>query len=326
MAESRLSTPAPSVSVPSPSVSPPPPAAAVPARVSALRDNAPASAGSGRKRGSGLKLAKHTPGRAPPGRKRVRNEEDGSAPAGDSPLSEEEEVDMVDAPTPSKPPKAARTYKRKSVLMPSTAPDLKTDTTPAEADRAQAPPSPSLSPSTSRPRSPPLRPARPAFVPPQNASGLPYLVEAASRRETSIEETLTSQARVAQGRTNRFIAREKTRASSRLGLVHPFGMPFPANVEWKSEFAITDIEDFWSIIAAREAGRDRARRESLGIPIGSTGPSDLPALTAATSDRSGSGASAEAGVDVSVSVVSGSVPLSADEVREMREVEAAVVI
>lgn len=117
-----------------------------------------------------------------------------------------------------------------------------------------------------------------------------------------------------------------------MGLVHPFGMPFPANVEWKSEFAITDVEDFWGVIAAREANRDRARRESLGIPLE---PHESPerssgALSAAVygdiGSRSGAGASGDSGVNVSVSVESGGVPVSADEAREMREVEAAVVI
>lgn len=311
------------MSVPSPSVSPPPPAA-VPARVSALRDAAPASTGSGRKRGSGIKVVKQTTGRGSLASKRVKTEENEIVPAGDSPLSETEDVDMMEAPTPSKPPKAPRTYKRQNLIMPSNERDtVKPDT----AVTAPAPPSPSLSSGT-----PPPAPPRPALVPPQSASGLPYLLEAASRRETSIEETLSSQARVAQGRTNRFIAREKTRASSRLGLVHPFGMPFPANVEWKSEFAITDVEDFWGVIAAREANRDRARRESLGIPLEPQEPPERPSgsLSAAVSDdigpRSGAGASGDSGVNVSVSVESGGVPVSADEAREMREVEAAVVI
>jgi hypothetical protein len=82
--------------------------------------------------------------------------------------------------------------------------------------------------------------SRTPFFPPLTASGLPILVEAASRREESIAEATASRDKVAAGRVGRLIAREKTRASTRLGLVSPFGMPFPAPVEWKSEVSPAD--------------------------------------------------------------------------------------
>jgi len=70
---------------------------------------------------------------------------------------------------------------------------------------------------------------------PVTISGLPVLVEAASRRQSALAETDASREKVAAPRPGRLIAHEKTRSSSRLGLVAPFGMPLPPVVEYKSE-------------------------------------------------------------------------------------------
>lgn len=78
---------------------------------------------------------------------------------------------------------------------------------------------------------------------PVTMSGLPCLIEAACRREAAIEEAEAARAKVEARKeasnggekVSRILAREKTRTSGRLGLVLPFGMPFPPVLEWKSE-------------------------------------------------------------------------------------------
>ncbi|OWZ78774.1 hypothetical protein C365_02413 [Cryptococcus neoformans Bt85] len=119
--------------------------------------------------------------------------------------------------------------------------------------------------SASPPRSPP-------FFPPLTASGLPCLIEAASRRESALQEAKASKARAAEPRKGRLISWEKTRTSTRLGVVSPFGLPIPGVVEYKYEFTLTEEEDFWPIIAEREATANRHRRESL---LGQTGMNGL---------------------------------------------------
>jgi hypothetical protein len=82
---------------------------------------------------------------------------------------------------------------------------------------------------------------REAVIPPLTPSGLPCLIEAANRREAALEESLAAKARVearSEGlkdgkKVSRFLAREKTRTSGRMGVVLPFGMPFPAELEQK---------------------------------------------------------------------------------------------
>ncbi|WVQ77516.1 hypothetical protein IAR50_007202 [Cryptococcus sp. DSM 104548] len=129
----------------------------------------------------------------------------------------------------------------------------------------------------------------PVFVPPLTASGMPVLVEAASRRELAIREQEESKSKLEAPREGRLIKYEKTRISRRLDLVSPFGMPVPGVVEYKSEFTLTDEEDFWPIIAEREENANRHRRQSLlnvpGIP--GTGSS----LIAHSSDTATSGSS-----------------------------------
>ncbi|KAL1412568.1 hypothetical protein Q8F55_000315 [Vanrija albida] len=124
-------------------------------------------------------------------------------------------------------------------------------------------------PSPVRPPSP--RHTRPRFVAPQTASGLPCLIEAAQRREKAIEEAIAANAKVeaaakakSEGRVlpGRLIARKKTRESTRITLATPFGLPMPASLETKSEFSISDEEEFWPIIAAREAAATEARRKA----------------------------------------------------------------
>jgi len=73
------------------------------------------------------------------------------------------------------------------------------------------------------------------FYPPLTISGQPVLVEAASRRESAVVETDASRHKIAIASPSRYIAREKTRSSSSLGMVAPFGMPLPSVVEYKSE-------------------------------------------------------------------------------------------
>lgn len=82
---------------------------------------------------------------------------------------------------------------------------------------------------------PPPLPLPPPFFPPLTASGLPCLIEAASRRESALKEAEASKARAAEPRKGRLINREKTRMSKRLGVVSPFGLPIPGVVEYKYE-------------------------------------------------------------------------------------------
>ena len=87
---------------------------------------------------------------------------------------------------------------------------------------------------------------REAFIPPLTPSGLPCLIEAANRREAALEESLAAKARVEARkeelkdgkRVSRFLAREKTRTSGRMGVVLPFGMPFPAELEQKYDVSL----------------------------------------------------------------------------------------
>ncbi|KAK4689888.1 hypothetical protein P7C73_g248, partial [Tremellales sp. Uapishka_1] len=111
-------------------------------------------------------------------------------------------------------------------------------------------------------------PQPPPFYPPLTQSGLPCLIEAASRRQSAIEEADAARQKIELAKksgtpTSKFIPREKTRESTRLSKILPFGMGLPPIVEWKSEFSISDEEDFWGIIAEREELKGRLRRQSL---------------------------------------------------------------
>lgn len=90
-------------------------------------------------------------------------------------------------------------------------------------------------PQISHPQVPAPPPLPPPFFPPFTASGLPCLIEAASRRESALQEAEASKARAAEPRKGRLISREKTRMSTRLGVVSPFGLPIPGVVEYKYE-------------------------------------------------------------------------------------------
>ncbi|ORY34604.1 hypothetical protein BCR39DRAFT_513576 [Naematelia encephala] len=141
------------------------------------------------------------------------------------------------------------------------------------------------------------------FFPPLTISGLPCLVEAASRRQDAqTERTLSA----AGKRSGRPLVREKTRTSGRLGTIAPFGLPVPPVVEWKSEFTLTDEPDFWPVIAERQEQANAQRRQSL--------------LSLATAGTDG-----VTGVETA-SAPSVSQGISSEDVADMREVEAAVVL
>jgi hypothetical protein len=136
------------------------------------------------------------------------------------------------------------------------------------------------------------------------SSGLPCLVEAATRREDAIVESLAARAKVQavhEGKVvSRLVAREKTRGSTRIGLVAPFGMPLPPVVEYKSEvssqacqvvlpfpgccpsveadkqFTLSDEEDFWGIIAQREASAGERRRAALAASMLTSDTNERP--------------------------------------------------
>lgn len=233
--------------MPSPSVSPPP-NAVLPARVSALRD--PSS--SSRKRASTpSSLAKELNGTPPARASRQTRSGNRKRSAEETRAGAEEAADR----TPTRSSRASRgshlAPKRKhllehvepaalsidsdSALGPVTlSPGRELEDADAPADpSAPTPPLPYLAASSVATPSP-SRSVTP-FIPPDTLSGLPVLLEAASRREASEAETIESKARFAAGRIGRLLVREKTRASGRLGLVSPFGMGMPVAVEWKSE-------------------------------------------------------------------------------------------
>lgn len=214
--DGRFSTPTPSRISSSPSLSPAP--AVLPARVAALRDQLSASR---RKSGSNVIEKEHSP--------LLETKSPVVYTSRNSPRKRKRSASTSLHEAPHEPSKASRRVPRRSshTVPPPLFPSDQTEI----LDQSQ-PPSP---PSPKRSRSP--------FFPPQTQSGLPCLVEAASRRESAIDEITSSRLRAAQQRAeavvgkrnSRLIAREKTRGSERLGLVLPFGVAVPGVVEYKSE-------------------------------------------------------------------------------------------
>jgi hypothetical protein len=101
----------------------------------------------------------------------------------------------------------------------------------------------------------------------------------------------------------------------------------------RPQFTLSDEEDFWPIIADREAQANHIRRSSLLLasPALSAQPTTSVSASSATvrggagvsiATGDGNGTGAESGVGLMVALE----PVSADEAREMREVEAAVVL
>ncbi|WVO15000.1 hypothetical protein L204_102643 [Cryptococcus depauperatus] len=113
------------------------------------------------------------------------------------------------------------------------------------------------------PLSSPQSSPRPISIHPVTLSGTPCLLEAASRRESALEEAEKCKALLSKNGKGRLMKYEKTRTSERLGAVNPFGMPLPGTIEYKSEFTLTDEEEFWPIIAKREEDANNQRRTSL---------------------------------------------------------------
>ncbi|WVQ84445.1 hypothetical protein IAT38_006597 [Cryptococcus sp. DSM 104549] len=158
------------------------------------------------------------------------------------------------------------------------------------------------------------------FYPPMTLSGLPCLVEAASRRETSLEDAALANVRSAdRTRKGRSAPLEKTRASRRLEMTSPFGLPVPGVVECKSEFTLTDEEEFWPIIAGREEHANQERRASLLLNAG--GPCS-DATTASGGSSSEIGGPKERDLTGGLEVRPPGVP---SEAADVEMAEAAVV-
>ncbi|WWD20411.1 hypothetical protein CI109_104887 [Kwoniella shandongensis] len=325
-AESRLSTP----SRASQSMSLTPPPIILPARVAALRDTSTASAKRKRRSTGGIA---------------------GDAAEEDSPSRKTRTVEMSRA-SPKALGKEVKTYgkRKRSESRVVEEEEQEEDESQEEQDSeetqnrrgrsrppagAQAPPASSPQDSSSRLRlsaqqqstliqttlnfaptpvtaisqSRPLPPPPPTIT----STAVPCLIEAAARRETSQDETAISKQRAESPRNGRLIAREKTRASRRLEVVHPFGLPVPSVVEYKSEFTLSDEEDFWPIIAGREENANRERRASL---------MRLAETTAITSVPNGiphSGTAVTSAPTVTLA-------MTPEEVAEMEGVEEAVVL
>lgn len=177
---------------------------------------------------------------------------------------------------------------------------------------------------------------------------MPCLVEAAQKRESAILEALAAKAKVdaaaprAPGSRRPRIAREKTRESSRLSSATPFGMPIPPPVENKTEvslpafnvfskltmqFSLSDEEEFWPIIAAREAHATALRLAMQGGP-GGVASSAATSRTAPMANGSGSGSgSGSVAVVKGVKGAEGSAQaIPEDEAMDVEGVEEAVVL
>ncbi|WWC92675.1 uncharacterized protein L201_007634 [Kwoniella dendrophila CBS 6074] len=128
--------------------------------------------------------------------------------------------------------------------------------------------------------SPSSSPPQP-FYPPITVSGLPCLIEAASKRESlnrgnNMNETIVidddmsddlpiPQKRVRTG--SRSSKRDDITTTNGNGVLNstynPFGVALPGRLEWKSEFTISDEEDFWPIIANREEINNQRRKANV---------------------------------------------------------------
>ncbi|WVF68374.1 hypothetical protein IAT40_003139 [Kwoniella sp. CBS 6097] len=100
---------------------------------------------------------------------------------------------------------------------------------------------------------------------PALAQRVPYLIEAASRREKSLDTSLTTRSLpdpISNGKLA-LPSREKPRVIRPMpDISNPFGMPVPSVLESKSEFTLMEKEDFWPIIAQREDLAKRQRQTS----------------------------------------------------------------
>ncbi|WOO82162.1 uncharacterized protein LOC62_04G005664 [Vanrija pseudolonga] len=261
--DSRVSTPsapsAPSSLSPPPRSTPDPPPAP---RVSALRDEGTSSSKRRQRPTTPVKAASPVP-------VKVKVEEPSEPPPKPviriSALALKQTT-LAFPKLEKKPPAAAAASPRKAVASPR-----KAGPPPAKISKIEPVEPAALDHDETPPRPPSPRQTRPRFVPPQTASGLPCLIEAAQRREKAIEEAIAANAKVEaaakakiEGKVlpGRLIARKKTRESTRITQATPFGLPMPASLDTKSEFSLSDEEDFWAIIAAREAQATEARRKA----------------------------------------------------------------
>lgn len=76
---------------------------------------------------------------------------------------------------------------------------------------------------------------RSPFAPPITAPDIPILLAAALRRESAMTERISSDEKIAVYLNGRLVVHEKRRASSRLTITNPFGMPLPSVIEAKYE-------------------------------------------------------------------------------------------
>ncbi|RSH81250.1 uncharacterized protein EHS24_008687 [Apiotrichum porosum] len=199
---------------------------------------------------------------------------------------------------------------------------------------SQPAPAPSA-PAALPPAAPTPSPKRPRYVAPSTPSGVPCLIEAAQKRESAILEALAAKAKVdaaaprAPGSRRPRIAREKTRESSRLSSATPFGMPIPPPVENKTEFSLSDEEEFWPIIAAREAHATALRLAMQGAP-GGVASSATNSRTAPMANGSASGSGSGSGTVAAVKGVKGAKgsaqAIPEDEAMDVEGVEEAVVL
>ncbi|WRT69825.1 uncharacterized protein IL334_006816 [Kwoniella shivajii] len=325
----------------SPSLTPPP--IVLPARVAALRD--PSSSSAKRKRRSTItstpsaSLEKpvpaisDTPSRTSEERKSTRvirvygkqnrNEMTIEGQSPDTPIDvddsekEDEEEDStfeIVRPTISKRRRPSG-EKPKNVESPSTR--LRSTSKSSVSPITTTKPLPIVRQSTTRQPQPisTMITSEP-FYPPVTMSGLPCLIEAASKRES-----FRARDENGFGKDQRDIPRgrslhkenHKVNMSSMMGNgngnpdgnviehgnITPFGVALPGRVEWQSEFTISDEEDFWPIIAHRGGSTIRPRNNTALI---------APPI-----------------IGIGNGLVEGNI-LTPEEVEELEGVEAAVVL
>lgn len=181
------------------------------------------------------------------------------------------------------------------VLVPSSS--------PGQPDRA------SLSPLTSIDKTSPVKytKRKPQTSPTKTKSKEP------KARPTTRRTSLAAKSEKGEKATARPPPKERTRSSDRLVSALPFGLPCPPVVEVKEDFSITNDEDFWGIIAGREAQATEERRASLS-------QIHLSGSTRVEDEQDGGVDSDEDEEEQEDGM------MSREEVADMREVEAVVVL
>ncbi|WVQ95924.1 hypothetical protein IAU59_003023 [Kwoniella sp. CBS 9459] len=97
---------------------------------------------------------------------------------------------------------------------------------------------------------------------------VPYLIQAASRRERSPDNLTTSQPLDEPPKNGKIALPSKGKAATTRRpetMSNPFGLPVPSVLESKSEFTLAEKADFWPIIAQREKLANRQQKAKVSV-------------------------------------------------------------